>query len=520
MSINAINDLTGLTQSTAGNSTPTMDTGDLRRQFNFGSKEFARLDPSQQPYVHILSLFRNDPVDDSEFKFVERRPSFDKRFGYVIGHGPSSISKTTGVGASTITGGAVSEGSTYWFRIATDYDYNGNIGVRVGKGGLVPDVSDATRPRFIIVGTVLTIKVAVNNTWATNVYNGTTFTNATIVPDNFINAEVVTVTNGTGHVDITCKIVKGITSQCELTSFYDAITPMDSGTYAPNMYPQVSEEWGLESKRCRVTGNNWAQGSGLPDTWIDQPFSVGLGLTSIVKTKIAFDGTTMATVLKLEPNEYLRTYREKMFEHQVDKANAMYWSHQRKDTSGAKPKLFTQGTIDYALAFGNQFTISTSHTRDDFQQQLTEMKAAYGKGPEGMMFFADTVYFNWLFQLGGYWRNNVNVGVTQGYRMELTRKGEVNVGAVTFTIFGTPIGNIKIAEDPMLNGSPVAMFGVPVKDVAYRPLIGNGVNRDTTILRGVQTESNTGVDEHVDLIRTEFGMSHCAPEGFSVWTRA
>ena len=295
---------------------------------------------------------------------------------------------------------------------------------------------------------------------------------------------------------------------------------MSDGTNAPNTFPFTTEEWGLEAKRCYASGNAWAQGSGMPDTWVDQPFSVGTGLTQIVKTKIEFDGTTMATVMKLDPNEYLRVYKEKLFEHQVDKAQAMYWGHQSQVTgSDNKYTNYTQGTIDYGLSYGNQFTISSTTNRDDFQQHLAELKASGAKINE-MMFFADTVYFNWLFSLGGYWANNV--GVDSQFRgiVDIVPKGTAKVGDVTFTIFGTPVGNIKVVEDPMLNGSPVAMFGVPILDIEYRPLVGNGINRDTTVLRGVQTEANTGTDVHVDLIRTEFGMGHKMPEHICVWTRS
>jgi len=53
--------------------------------------------------------------------------------------------------------------------------------------------------------------------------------------------------------------------------------------------------------------------------------------------------------------------------------------------------------------------------------------------------------------------------------------------------------------------------------VKYRPLVGNGLNRDTSVYVGVQTLENSGVDKRVDLILTESGAQYDMPETFAVW---
>ena len=53
---------------------------------------------------------------------------------------------------------------------------------------------------------------------------------------------------------------------------------------------------------------------------------------------------------------------------------------------------------------------------------------------------------------------------------------------------------------------------------AYRPLVGNGQNRDTSVYVGVQTLENSGVDRRVDLIQTEAGLEIHMPEAHAVWT--
>ena len=64
------------------------------------------------------------------------------------------------------------------------------------------------------------------------------------------------------------------------------------------------------------------------------------------------------------------------------------------------------------------------------------------------------------------------------------------------------------------------MLGVNMKNCAYRPLIGNGINRDTSVYVGVQTLENSGVDRRVDQIITEAGMEWSLPETHAVWKNA
>ena len=53
--------------------------------------------------------------------------------------------------------------------------------------------------------------------------------------------------------------------------------------------------------------------------------------------------------------------------------------------------------------------------------------------------------------------------------------------------------------------------------VKYRPLVGNGINRDTAIYVGVQPLENSGIDKRVDMILTEAGFEWKMPEAHAVW---
>ena len=84
----------------------------------------------------------------------------------------------------------------------------------------------------------------------------------------------------------------------------------------------------LEKARTYVVGTAHGQGTGYPETWKDQPFSTGFGLTQIWKTALAMDNTTRATVLKYEPNEFARIWREKLIEHKWDIETSLLFGSQ------------------------------------------------------------------------------------------------------------------------------------------------------------------------------------------------
>ena len=77
---------------------------------------------------------------------------------------------------------------------------------------------------------------------------------------------------------------------------------------------------------------------------------------------------------------------------------------------------------------------------------------------------------------------------------------------------------MNVTRNIHLDGSPIKILAVNMKHVSYRPLVGNGLNRDTAIYVGVQTLENSGVDRRVDLIQTEAGMEFQMPEAHAYWT--
>jgi hypothetical protein len=85
------------------------------------------------------------------------------------------------------------------------------------------------------------------------------------------------------------------------------------------------------------------------------------------------------------------------------------------------------------------------------------------------------------------------------------------------TEVSTVYGSMNLARCVALDSTDVKILALNMNNVAYRPLVGNGVNRDTAVYVGVQNLENTGVDKRVDIILTEAGFEFMMPESHAIW---
>jgi len=279
----------------------------------------------------------------------------------------------------------------------------------------------------------------------------------------------------------------------------------------------------LEPVRSHVVGSAHSQGSGYPETWKDQPFSTGFGLTQIFKTSLAMDNTTRATVLKYEPNEFARIWREKLIEHKWDIEQALLFGSQ-SSTNGVA---YTQGAVDFISNYGNVFSLTlATKTQDDFLDDLSNYLDPRYNNANASIFFCDTATYNWLNKLSGYFANNISmVGTANSApddaslgRYDFAKQGSLKRFGVAINVISTPYGDMKVVRNVHLDKSPIKMLAINMRHCNYRPLVGNGLNRDTAIHVGVQTLENSGVDRRVDLIQTEAGMEWQMPEAHAYWS--
>ena len=466
-------------------------TGDLRRRYNFGNR-VSELAIAQDPFFRFVSKIAKGPTDDPQFKFTERRPSFHKRYGYILSGGAA-------VG-NAISVASVSSGTIY-LKVGTDYSKAGNLsnvyGTTVSATNGTLGVTN-TLPEFFMPGQLIKIPLSSADASAASA-------NAVLV--DYQIARVTAVDDeGTGYKKLTCTIIRAHSGTAYYMGIHDSVKNSSTAT-------AVSQET-LEPFRVYVVGTAHAQGSGYPETWKDQPFSTSYGNTQIWKTAMAMDNTTRATVLKYDPSEWGRVWREKLIEHKWDIEQSLLFNGEY-DTAGEA--WTTQGAVDFITSYGNAFGLThASKTQDDFLDDLSAFLDPRYNNSNATLFFVDTATFNWLHKLSGYFTNNLEISPNFSADMSLT--GKKKVFGVDITTISTPYGDMNVSRNIHLDGHPAKIVAVNMKYCKYRPLVGNGLNRDTAIYVGVQTLENSGVDRRVDLIQTEAGMEWSMPESHAIWS--
>jgi hypothetical protein len=441
-------------------------------------------------------MLRKQATDDPQFKFTEERPSFHKRYAYVVGHGTDGTTYTTN--DATVTATNIEQGDTWYVRMKTDYKSAGNIGSRFGQiTGEVTLGDSGTRPSFFFPG--LLVKINFGSDFQT--------------PNDYIIGKVETVTNGSSEdIDLKLTIIRTLkTATNNELQWKSATAPMDETYTYPNATTLTTN---LESKKTYVVGNAFAKGSGYPDTWADNPYSTGYGMTQIWKTALGMDNTTRATVLKYQGNEWARIWANKLIEHKWDIETDLLFGAQYTDSDGVQ---YTQGVIDYIINYGTVFDLAhATDTADNFLDDLSQFVDPRYNATNAMVFMCDTYTYNWLNKLSGYFNNNIQI--SPNFRADFSFKGTSNMLGVAVNKIATIYGDLNIVRNVHLDGTGVFIVGVNLNNAKYRPLVGNGLNRDTSVYVGVQTLENSGVDKRVDLILTEAGAQYTMPECHAIWT--
>jgi hypothetical protein len=475
--------------ATLGQNGSSLSTGDLRRKYNFGDR-VSELSIAQDPFFRFVSKVSKKPTDDPSFKFTEKRGSYHKRYCYV---------EAMGSGFATALSGDVhsitqhSAGSTAYLKVGTDYSNNGNLTNIVGQS-VDYEVGDAnTAPQFLMEGQLLRVPVAA----ADNTSDASSYADYQVI-------KITNVADNGNYKNVTGVVVKGVVDG----QFYmgvPASIEQGAGT-------TTQGEEALAPYKCYVVGTAHGEGTGYPETWKDQPYSTSYGQTQIWKTAMAMTNTARATSLKYEGNEWARTWKEKLIEHKWDiEASLLFGTQADYDSSKT-----TQGAVDYILNYGNSFSLDTAtKTADDFLDDMSNyLDPRYNSGA-ATVYFCSTGVYNWMHKLGGYFKNNLEI--SSNFRADFAMTGKKKVAGVDITTFSTPYGDMNVARNIHLDGTDIKLLGINMKNCAYRPLVGNGLNRDTSVYVGVQTLENSGVDRRVDLILTEAGMEWSVPESHAIW---
>jgi hypothetical protein len=324
------------------------------------------------------------------------------------------------------------------------------------------------------------------------------------VPEFFVEGLIVGIEDTTGTVRrYRCSETPTITS--------------GAGTADVKFKALEAGDWAhADDAKAAVIGSSWGEGTNAPDGWQDALMDRE-GYCQIFKTAMnMFSGTAMATEYRGISNEYQRVWQDKLMEHKMDIEQALLFgvgssSNDAVADTGA-PNRYTHGILPYTQSNGKVYNMSyASSGYDAFLDAMEDFFAPEGGNSGNKLVLASRKVITYLNKLGsGSFLNN-SVGASQ-YRLDVDQVP----GAFghTVTVVNTIFGNLHFVQEPLLRGLwEDYCICIDLSNVAYRPLVGNGISRDTFIETNIQ---DNGADGRKDQIITEAGLEIQLPETHAI----
>jgi len=276
-----------------------------------------------------------------------------------------------------------------------------------------------------------------------------------------------------------------------------------------------------DNSNCTVIGTSFKEGSGAPDVWSSE-LDNEYGYTQIFKTACEMTNTARATVYRGYSDEWARLWNLKLREHKVDIERAMLFG-QKGSAGGIQ---YSEGIVGSTIAAGygnivndgSQLSYNegvpyyksnaiSEWSYDDLLQDFEVMFDPARGGSSSKLALASLPVISHFNKLGS---SNTFIGnslsSTAPYQFD---KSNGKFGH-QITKVETVHGDLSLVKEPLFRGfsSGFCMI-VDLDHCSYRPLVGNGVNRDTSITTNVQQADE---DLRKDMILTEAGLEVSLPE--------
>ena len=437
--------------ATPGSQTALSLTQGSRRLYDF-SDRIAELAPDESPFFVYLSKVGKVPTSDSQFRFLEDRTKVsitDRSFKI---DGAQTLAAPGGSTAVTVESAA---GST---------DSTGNV-------------------KWLIKGMVVEFAQNVNLSGGT---------------------DTESVTRATARID-------SVQHNAADTTIQVTTIAATAGAATTTLDDEGD---------AVVIGTSFEQGSGAPDVW-SQELDNDYGYTQIFKTACEMTNTARATVYRGYKDEWARIWNLKLREHKVDIERAMLFG-MRGSQGGIQ---YTEGIVGHILQNGTNTGggalaayaedkpylggwATSEMTYDNLLGAFEVMYDPARGGSSNKLCLASLPVISHFNKLGGFVTGSM--GGEERYNFERSK------GAFGHKIMKieTVHGDCTLVKEPLFrNNSSGLMAFVDLDHVSYRPLVGNGVNRDTSITTTVQQADE---DLRKDMILTEAGLEVSLPETHAV----
>ena len=442
-------------------------TPDNRRLYNFGDR-VADLAPEESPFFVYLSKVSKVPTDDPVFRFLEDRSKTDwSDRSFLLANSP----------------GTIAVGSSYSFQADADHGQAGG------------DSSGLYAPKFLIKGMVFAINTQTGASGAADMSQAV------------VRIESAPVASGSDGTD-------------GLVSFSGKVLSLATGSSA-------GENSAAANDKCMIIGTSFEEGSGSPDVWSGQ-LDDDFGYTQIFKTACEMSNTAIATKYRGYADEWSRIWSHKLREHKVDIERAMLFSQRARQgsaqlTDGLVGQIIrtvtpTDGGSNFSYSRGNSYFKTSTTSELTYDVLLSDLEVVFDPargGSSQKLCLAGMPVISYLNKLGsaGFMFNSTTDGRVQA-KFEL----EPRQSAFGHKIMelDTIHGSLAIIKEPIFRGyASGLMLVADMNHVAYRPLVGNGLNRDTHIISNVQQADE---DLRKDMILTEAGLEVTVPESHALYS--
>ena len=425
---------------------------DRRRLYDF-SDRVAELSPEESPFFVYLNRVSKAPTDDPIFRFLENR------------------SKVDWSGREFLTQGAV----------------NGSSAVSAGTGySFTVDTSSGASVDWLVKGMVFSVN---------------------------------TIDSAAGWAQVLVRVDTAVTDNGSDSSFTGKV--IDVSNSGISNYNVIAD-----NLKCQVIGTAFAEGTGSPDAWSNE-IEDDFGYTQIFKTSAEMSNTSMATRYRGYASEWDRIWALKLREHKVDIERAMLFG-QRARISGIQ---YTEGIVghivknanpvvnDSAFSYssGSPYYRSSAAGEFTYDRFLSDLEVLFDPargGSSEKLVLASLPVVTQLNKVGADGFLDASTASTQ---IQLQAPLEERSGAFGHKVMSldTIHGNLQFVKEPLFRGFSAGMMCfVDMNQVAYRPLVGNGVNRDTQIETNVQSADE---DLRKDIILTEAGLEVTLPEAHALY---
>jgi len=438
-----------------GNTVPSAvgASADLRRIHNFGDR-VAELAPDESPFFVYLNKVAKVPTNDPVFRFLENRSKIDWTSRNFF-----------------IDGTAISD-------VAVDTVYSLTVEAEKGGSGTSNQVS------WLVKGMVIAVE-----------------TNDDGAPSQ-VNFRVESVSNNANDTTITAR----------------AIAETGSTNVAAHDHIEDEDE-------CQVIGTSFAEGSGSPDVWSSQ-LDDDFGYTQIFKTAAEMTNTAIATNYRGYANEWNRIWNLKLREHKVDIERSMLFSMRARSDSvqyseGLVGHILSSATAvasgSAAYSSGNAYLFSQASSALTYDSLLSDFETIFDPargGNSSKLALASRPVITYFNKLGGFADATTGLNGEAQYNFSAEKRN----GSFGHSIMqvNTIHGDLSLVAEPLFRGiSSGYMALVDLDQVAYRPLVGNGLNRDTHIITNVQQADE---DLRKDMIITEAGLEITIPETHALYS--